>query len=179
MTSRSPFIAIALFITLIGVPLGIIYPSRNELVSTSRAIYQEYQLLEERSRRGQDAKRAKQEYESLAVQRPVLRSLAVEQGDELAFITALEKLAEEHHVKERLELRVESAKQVSRYQTVPLTIYLEGSYPTIVSYIAAVQRLSTVVTITSISMVPREDRVFAQLEGVVYQHTTTPQITTQ
>src|SRR3989344_9132020 len=107
---RIPIIPITFLIIIVVVPLGIIWPSVKQIRSTSQMIYQEYQFLEDRSQRSKNIKQARKEYEELRGSLPALRALAIEPNEELKFITAVETLAEENHVKEKINLDVDGAK---------------------------------------------------------------------
>lgn len=184
-THNIPFIIIVFIITSIGVPLGIIWPSIKQIRSTSEMIYREYQYLEERYQRGKIIKQAHEEYVELRIHLPTLRMFAIEPNEELKFITALENLAEEHGVAEKIDLDIDNTKQVGGYKTIPLKLTISGSYRDIVKFMAGLKTLNATVSLQQVALVNsgsmeapvirgknREPQTAleAQLTGFVYQH---------
>lgn len=184
MLRRVPFIVFVFVLTIVGVPLGIIWPSMKQIRTTSEGIYREYQYLEERSLRGKNIKQAKKEYEELAPRLPELRSLAIEPGDELKFITDIETLAAKYNITETINLDVDNRVATGDYFTVPLELTLKGSYRNITKFTAALESTAIITSFTSFTLTGARStdalrtnasnenwKSEAQLSGLVYQHT--------
>lgn len=186
MFRRIPFMAIVLVVVLISVPIFVIWPNMQEIRTTGEAIYNEYVYLEQKSKQGQNIRRAKAEYEALQDQRGSLHTLALTPGNELRFITALEELADATGVKETLQLDVEHQKQQNGYQGLPFVLLATGTYPEVVRYIAAIHSLPLVTSFTSINMFAEQRGssglqlttpayiIQAQIAGLVYEYKQTP-----
>lgn len=185
MPRRVPFIVVVFILTIIGVPIGIIWPSMKQIRETSEGIYKEYQFLEERSLRGKNMRQARKEYEELAVRLPELRTLAIEPGEELKFITDLEALAATHNLTETINLDIDNRAAAGDYFTVPVELTLRGSYRDIIKFTAALESMPIITSFTSFALTsaratdalrtnaPGENwKSEARLSGLVYQHTT-------
>jgi len=181
MFNRIPIIIIIFIITIIGVPLGIIWPSVRQIRSISQGIYSQYQFLEEKNQRGFSIKQAKKEYDDLSDKFPLIQSLAIENGQELKFITSLEKLADENNVTEKIMLDVQSRKLSGNYDVLPVELIIQGSYRDIIKYMAALRTIPATMSLTSLSISsgraidsPRRNSsvpsrsLEARLSGIVY-----------
>ena len=187
MLRRIPFIVIVLIVVLISVPIFVIWPNMEEIRTTGEAIYNEYIYLEQKSKQGQDIRRAKTEYEARQDQRSSLSTLALTPGDELRFITALEELAAEAGVKETLQLDVKRQKQQNGYQELPFVLTATGTYSQVVRYLTAIHSLPLVTSFTSLNMFVEQrsssgsalttptNTIQAQITGLVYEYQPAPQ----
>lgn len=183
MLRRVPFIVIIFVLTIIGVPLGIIWPSIKQIRSTSEGIYREYQFLEERNLRGKNIRQAKKEYKELEPRLSELRSLAIEPGDELKFITDIETLAAKYNITETHNLDVDNSPLAGDYFTVPLELTLRGSYRDIIRFTLELESMPIITSFTSFDLTSaystdalrtttsnRNWKSEARLSGLVYQH---------
>lgn len=180
---RIPFIVVAFILTVIGVPMGVIWPSVKQIRETSEGIYREYQYLEERSLRGKNIKQAKKEYDELAPRLPELRTMAIEPGEELKFITEIETLAAVHKITETINLDIDNRAVAGEYYTVPVELTLRGSYRDIIKFIAALESTPIVTSFKTFSLTSALStdslrtstpagnwKSEAHLSGIVYQH---------
>lgn len=176
---RLPFPIIAFVLVIIIVPPFIIWPNIREIRNFSEAIYNEYIFLEEKNRRGQDIKRAKAEYEELSQNLPKLQELALAPGEELKFITVLEKLADTNDVQETLRLNIEGKKPSGSYQTMPFQLSVHGSYIKVLRYLVELRQIPFVISIDSINIAnerigrssdANQTTVTAQVMGQIYEY---------
>jgi Tfp pilus assembly protein PilO len=180
---RVPFIVLVFAITLVGVPIGVIWPTVRQMQTTSQAIYHEYQFLEERHRRGQDIRRARADYDELKVHWGALRAVAIEPGDELAFITAVEEVADSSAVTTTLKLDLKGGKTRAGYVAIPIEINVRGTYIDVLRYLAALRALPLATAFSAVTITQAKaargpqptgeaTAVEARLTGSIYQHVT-------
>ena len=171
---RSYLFTFILLIILIGVPIGVIWPSLLSIREMSTAIYQEYAYLEERNQRGLHTKIIQRDYDLLKDKLPMLESLSIKEDSELDFITIVESLAKSHGVTESLHLNFDAVHSKNSLTAIPLTILVRGSYGSTVSYLNALENLPTLVAVRSIHMEPAprgavSPNINATFEGFVYR----------
>lgn len=106
-----------------------------------------------------------------------LSSVALQDGRELEFVTALETAANGAGVEQKLTLETANQKELSAWEReIPVKIEVKGDYPKVLAYLNAVERLPFVIIVDSIQVATprvttgatREGMVEANINGTVY-----------
>lgn len=110
------------------------------------------------------------------VQLGVLSSLSLQEGKELAFVTAIEDAALEAGVEHRLTLETANQKELSLWEKeIPVKMQVHGDYPSILKFMNVVERLPYAIMTDSLQVISprstspdREGIVDATIMGTVY-----------
>lgn len=110
------------------------------------------------------------------VQLGVLSSLSLQEGRELAFVTAIEDAAQAADVEHKLVLETANQKELSLWEKeIPVKMQVHGDFPNILKFMNAVERLPYAVMTDSLQVVSprstspdREGIVDATVTGSVY-----------
>jgi Tfp pilus assembly protein PilO len=144
-------IALISLAVIVGVPIGVIYPSMQKISELSASIIAEYQYLNERSLRGFYIKNLRQDYEALVTEREALGKLSLETGAELDFIIQVEKLADSYQLKENLQLQPKPGGKAPLTQ-IPFTITTTGTFQNNVKFMHDLQGLPLVVIVDRVRL---------------------------
>lgn len=116
-----------------------------------------------------------------------LRSMAIQEGEELQFITALERAADAAGVDQSIALETANQKDLSAGEReIPLKLEFSGTYPQALRYLNAIERLPYVIVFTGVTFeTSRQDgqfnpdgRVQAAVTATAYwQASTAPSFT--
>ena len=163
---------IAGVITVFGIlSLLVIVPSFMEIRQIISAIHREQAELELRYQQGQRTKKIIAEYRKIEPRRDLLNRIFIPSGDELEFITTLERLQKEYRVEITPTVDA-SANDLGPDAPLPLSITVRGNYIETLRYLIAVERLSYYFNIGTIGINPTDpDRgnVVLTLNGKVYR----------
>lgn len=152
MNYRSLIITAVFFSTLVVVPVFIIWPSVQNIRATAALIYGEYELLEDKHRRGHEMKKVAEEYREILPSVEKLRSNALETERELDYITELERLATDNNVNTTLRLNIDNIKAENKYQNLPYDLTISGSYQDTLKYLSQIESLPFFTQINAIKM---------------------------
>lgn len=152
MNYRNILFLIFFLVTFILVPALIIWPSVQNIRTTAQSIYSEYEQLEAKHRRGHEMKYVAADYNKLLPESEKLKIVAVGYGDELRFITGIEKLATDAEVEQTLQLKVDEIKKVGQYQQLPFDISITGTYQNTLKYINSLESQPAITQISDIRM---------------------------
>ncbi len=102
-----------------------------------------------------------------------LSTVALQEGHELDLITAIEKAAGAANVTQTLNLEMANQKQLSPWEReVPLNLAVKGSYPDVLRFLNAIERLPQEVVFDVIAITGSQNTtpgdVTATFNGVVY-----------
>ncbi len=106
-----------------------------------------------------------------------LSGMALQEGRELDFVTAIENAASATGVDQQPDLQTVNQKQLSPWErAIPLRLHVTGDFPKVMQFLNAVERLPYAVTFTSIAIAtPRQSSEFtktgiveADFQGTVY-----------
>lgn len=82
-----------------------------------------------------------------------LAATAIHEGDELDFITALEKTALEADVEQDIQLETVNQKETSKWEKeIPLTLTVTGPYPRILMHLNAIERLPYAINVQQVAV---------------------------
>ncbi|MDD5110834.1 MAG: hypothetical protein PHI63_06535 [Patescibacteria group bacterium] len=146
---------IATTFTIVAIAIGamgyfVIWPTYQEIHKITASIQQERMDLEIKYQRGQQMKKLAAQYQKVKQYRDRLNTMFIPSGDELAFITTLERVKEEFGIDATPSLG-EIGSDLAPEAALPLTITVRGDYLKILRYLIALERLQYSFNITSIS----------------------------
>ena len=170
---------LSVLLVVVGIPLGVIYPTMREINSLAQTISNEYAEINERYRRDAFIRNIQKEYDDLIKYKPTLDSLAMQPGDELRFITQIEDLADELNIAETPQLNTGQKKIVGKYTKVPFILSASGQYTNIITFVHKLQNLPMVVVIDKIHLAPSSKAnynlpdlsVSSSIGGYIYEKT--------
>jgi Tfp pilus assembly protein PilO len=110
------------------------------------------------------------------VQLGVLSSFSLQEGKELAFVTAIEDAAQSTGVEHKLILETANQKELSLWEKeIPVKMQVHGDFPKILAFMNAVERLPYAVMVDGVQVASprsttpdREGIVDATVTGTVY-----------
>ncbi|OGY47433.1 MAG: hypothetical protein A3J65_04780 [Candidatus Buchananbacteria bacterium RIFCSPHIGHO2_02_FULL_45_11b] len=170
---------IIISIALVGAATGlivyaIILPTIQDIKKISDAVYAERMDLEKKYIRGQLLKKTLEDFEKARPQKEKLASVFVNQGKELEFITALEKIAADQGLKQNIQMPAATGKKSEKnlYSRL-LGITVNGDFIGILKYLKDLEKLNYYFNISSLTVGldgknPGNKAVNAILTGKIY-----------
>lgn len=155
---------------------AIIVPTWREIMTVITAIRQERIDLEEKYQRGQRMKKIAVEYRKIKELRNRLDTMYIPSGDELPFITTLERLEREYGVEATPATELLGGV-LGPTDPLPLTLTVRGNYGRVIRYLIALERLSyfyNISTLTITAANPDRGEVNLRLAGQVFRKPYTP-----
>ena len=173
------------FILLIIVAFIVILPTSKEMKDVSAQIYKQKQELEKLYLSGRLLRPTKEQYEKVKFQIPDLSKIFVNDGEELQFITALEKIADDNNLDQEIDMRevtTEEEAQTKDYQKIPITLKVIGGYQNFINYLAGLESLDYYINIEDFRILtssngnfrftdkqPASDSISALINGNIYR----------
>jgi Tfp pilus assembly protein PilO len=166
--------------TIIIVTVIVIYfiilPTSSEIKEISRAVHNERVDLEKKYVRGQLLKKTIKDFEKIKPEKYKLISVFIGQGEELKFITELEKIANARKLSQKIELGKVDEKKVTKNSlySLPLKINLTGNFISIIQYLNDLERSNYYFNISAINFISpnqnnnQNNEVLAILNGDIY-----------
>jgi len=119
---------------------------RIKMAEANQMINQKYQLRRHSRTALEALQRAKEQINTLS-------SVAVIEGQELEFVSALEQAAESAGIKQDLTLETVNQRDVSPWEKeIPMKIRAAGDYRDLLVYLYKVQKLPVYITMTSVEI---------------------------
>lgn len=137
----------------------IILPSCRDIKKVSSEIRDEREYLEKLYLRGQHLKEVKKNFKDIEPHINDLEKIFIAPGEEVGFITSLENLAADKGIEQKLELenlptaKSKGEERIMPYETLPLTITLQGTFPQLITYLIGLELLDYYVTINSLTII--------------------------
>lgn len=124
----------------------ILLPTLKKIKQMTQDIYSQRVALEKLYLRGQSIRKSKENYEKIKDDIKQLENVFNYVGQELNFITALEKIAEEKNISQIINIKnggKESTKKPVNedYHSIEVVVNLNGNYNDLIRYLEAVQNL--------------------------------------
>ncbi len=147
-----------IIITLLSVGYFIILPSRSAIIRAKDIIETRRQEMEKKYTRGQDISLLTKNMEKINNQAKNLNQIFVVYGQELNFITALEKTAEKNHITQIIHMsppkenKEANKKTETIYQTTGLQLSVSGKFSDIIKYLNDLEKLNYYLNINSINI---------------------------
>lgn len=149
----------------------IILPTMQDIKKISNDVYIERVDLEKKYLRGQLLKKTIEDFERIKPEEDKLNSVFIIEGEELKFITALEKIAIFHSLKQDIRLQPNQDPGSGFYYTLPLEIMSRGEFVKILKYLQDLEKLNYYFNISSIVLSAdnqNDDAVTIILKGETY-----------
>ncbi len=144
MTTKQKFIIIPLtgLITL-GIVIFIILPTIRDIKRLNNSIYKQRVALEKLYLRGQSIRKSHRDYNKIKDQIKILDNIFNRRGEELKFITSLEKIAQAQNIEQIIDIKDDNKKnkQAANYQTMRVELKLIGTFPKIITYLDQIQTM--------------------------------------
>ena len=174
MTVKKKIItALSVFVVFIALIIYfIILPTINDIKKISDAVYAERVELEIKYLRGQLLKKTIEDFEKIRPKKEKLSSVFIREGNELEFITALEKIASFYNLNQ--DLKLQSARddkdKKNYYYAMPLTVNIQGEFTKTLEYLKSLEQLNYYFNISSLDVTASEQKnlVSTNLKGEIY-----------
>ena len=138
-------------IALAAMGYFLVWPTLREITTITQAIQREQEDLELKYQRGQRIRKIASEYKKIKPQRDRLNTIFVPSGDELQFITTLERLERQYQV-EVVPTPDQSSNALGPTDPLALTLSIRGNYPKVLQYLIALERLNYYFNVGSLSI---------------------------
>lgn len=142
-------------IATLGIAAFIIWPSLKEIRLLNEQIYAQRVELEKVYLKGKNLKQTLQEYREIKPTIDTLNAIYLKRGDELAFITNLEALANTHQVNQDLKLGSPSEKN---RDSLPLQLTFTNTMQQFMRYLVGLEGLNYYINIDTIRLSTQSTR---------------------
>jgi Tfp pilus assembly protein PilO len=165
---------IAISITIVIAAIGliiyfIILPTIKDIEAISEAVYAERVDLEKKYLRGQLLKKTVENFQKIEPEKDKLVSIFINEGEELKFITALERIAASHGLVQNLKLQTRREGS-NNYYPLPLEITTKGRFIQTLRYLKDLERLNYYFNIFSLNLSNGEggNLITGAINGEIY-----------
>lgn len=149
---KKMYFTLALVAIAIGlIAYAILWPTWQEINDVVTAIQRERLDLEEKYQRGQRMKKMTAEYQKIKSLRTRLDTIFIPSGDELSFITTLERLEREYNV-EVIPALEGLRDALGPNDPLPLGLTIRGNYESAIRYLIGLERLTYYYNIASVNI---------------------------
>ncbi|MFA6428313.1 MAG: type 4a pilus biogenesis protein PilO [Candidatus Buchananbacteria bacterium] len=114
----------------------------TDIKQINQEVYRQRQELEEKFLAGQNLRKTTEDLKKLEEKIPELNFIFVEENKELEFITALEKIAKNNSLTQKIELDNNAEIISANIKALPLRLYLSGSFNKFTNYLTDLQKLN-------------------------------------
>lgn len=144
-------VTISVTFILVGLTAGLIaYPSVEIIKTLAEQIYDQRTELEQMYQKGQILKQTLKEYEEVKPTIASLNKVYLEKGNELAFITSLEKVAADNGVSHDIKLNSTSPNKTN--DQLQYQLQTSGSLVNFIRYLAALEAQDFYININTIRL---------------------------
>ncbi|MFA6427250.1 MAG: hypothetical protein WCW16_02270 [Candidatus Magasanikbacteria bacterium] len=170
-----------IFLGVLAIGLGIIYPTTRHIVVTRKSIEKTESQLEEQYQKAKLLRRSIVELDTIKQKMSQLNKITLNKGDELVTIREFEQLAARHSLKQKLDVvyndgkNIDSKPKKEKVIKRPHYIFsfsLEGSYKNLMSYIQDLERTPYYIIIEQLSWTrpskSEQQTVILEFDGRVY-----------
>lgn len=150
----------------------VILPTAEDIKKISNDVYLERVDLEKKYLRGQLLKKTIKDFEEIKPEQDKLASIFIMEGEELKFITALEKISAANNLEQNLQLQTNQSK-ISKdelYYTLPLKVTVQGSFDKILKYLQDLEKINYYFNVSSINISAKNSAeiITAVMDGEIY-----------
>lgn len=172
MKARNKILSFLILTTasLTAVILFIIIPTITDIKKISNSIYLERIDLETKYLKGQLLRKTIKDFENYKNEKEKFKKIFIAQGDELEFITTLEKIATDRQILQSFKIKDSKQETAGYHYPLNLQIILEGNFFDIMNYLADLEKLDYYFNIYNTSVVAEKEKngVKMILEGRVF-----------
>ena len=130
----------------------IILPTIKDIKKISDDVYTERVDLEKKYLRGQLLRKTIEDFEKIKPEKDKLTSVFIIEGEELNFITDLEKIASSYDLEQNLDLQPNKNEINGFYYSLPLEIKIQGGFIEILKYLHDLDKLNYYINLSSITI---------------------------
>ena len=149
----------------------VILPTINDIKTINQAVYNEKLDLEKKYLRGQLLRKTIEDFEKIKPEQDKINSIFIKQGNELEFITALENIAANYNLEQKLSLRSDLPADSGIYYPLPLEISIRGNFINILKYLNDLEKLDYYFNIAELAVTAgqaTENFTDTKLNGEIY-----------
>lgn len=145
------FISIGLIILVAaGTIYFIILPAMRDIKKMGDEIEAQMVDLELKYQKGQSLKRLKETLQKIEPQLAKLDEILIERTKALAFITSLEKVAEQNNATQKINLITDQNKNLTGSQKIPLQLAVTCEFNKCYNYLIDLEKLNYYINIKSL-----------------------------
>lgn len=152
----------------------VILPTVQDIMRISNAVTLERVDLEKKYLRGQFLKNIIENFEKIKPQEDKLVSIFIVRNEELKFITALEEIASQYDISQKLRLQpLDQISSKKVFYSLPMGATIQGSYIETLKYLKDLEQLNyyinfSSIKISSIGKLSGQDSISTTLDGHIY-----------
>lgn len=155
------------------VSFFIVIPAFDGITKAKAKIIQEKENLEEKLKLNIDLEKTKNDLSEIEMQMPVLQSIFIIKGQELAFVSNLEKLAQINNLVMNINSDFQGEGIGNDINQASLELNLIGDYSDIIKFIESIEKSTYYYTINNIDIAPDNSQklssvVKARISGSIY-----------
>ncbi|MEA3464126.1 MAG: hypothetical protein U9R14_03565 [Patescibacteria group bacterium] len=146
-------ISLVVFILIIGcLVYFIIIPTIGSIKAIGQNIENQRIDLEKKYIKGQNLRQLTKNLKKIEPQLVVLDQIFINQDYELEFIIAMEELANQNNVSQKINLDTSRVIEGNGRQILPLNLFLQGNYTDIINYLTSLETLNYYININSLEL---------------------------
>ncbi|MAF13839.1 MAG: hypothetical protein CMI53_03030 [Parcubacteria group bacterium] len=147
----------------------VILPTVNDIKSISDAVFNERLDLEKKYLRGQLLKETIENFEKIEPEKEKLTSIFIIEGEELEFITLLEKIAETYNLTQTLKLNTPDKSTNVEYYTLSSQVSVNGEFIDVLKYLESLEQSNFYFNISSLALdTLSQGEVTANFKGNIF-----------
>ncbi len=170
MNSKKLIILIIVLSILIVIEFFlVIKPLFKEIKGFSQKIENQKESLEKLYTKGQTLGETKKIFKEIEEKIPILKNTFLLEGEELEFITTLEKIAKENEIDQKISIETKQNFK-ERYKFLPVSLSLKGSFENLIKYFLKIESLDFYFNIDSLTLnsFGKKDEIEITLKGKTY-----------
>jgi Tfp pilus assembly protein PilO len=141
------------FLLIAGGILGfVIIPGTVDISNMQTDIEARKNDLEMKYIRGDDMNKMMRNLDKVSSELDLLKSVYIKKGSELEFITAIEKIAADNSISQKINLGASEPFSGNGYSKTSVQINSSGNYENIIKYIKSLESLDYYLNISNISL---------------------------
>lgn len=152
----------------IGIIYFIILPTIADINEIKNAVLLERIDLEKKYLRGQLLNKALEDFEIRKNEKENLLGVFIAEGEELEFVTSLEKIAEDNNVIQKLSLDNSQAVANQPYKTSILSVVSQGNFTDILNYLEDIKKLKYYYNINQMEIKDGSGEITVQFSGKIF-----------
>lgn len=143
----------AVFVLFIaGLIYFIILPTMKDVEETAAQIKSQRTDLDKKYYKSKNAKQSTKSLKAIEEDVEKLNRVFINQNQELAFITALEEVANKNNINQNINLDLSSGAKNNKYGKIPLRLTTQGNFINQFNYLRDLERLDYYLNIKSLNL---------------------------
>lgn len=160
---------ITTLLLILGMVFFIIRPNVLEIKNLNQKIIKQRKSLEELYLKGQTITKVKKELKEIEEKDQLLKNIFLKEGEELKFITSLEKIAKENEIIQEIRLG-EKQNFKDEYKLIPVQLSLRGDFFDLIRYFKEIENFDFYFNIDSLNILslPEKKEINVSLTAKTY-----------